>query len=58
MISFFISYSLFSLVFNVIGAFPGIGDNKTGMAIHLSGWSCACLFVSLACIICDYQTNG
>src|SRR5205823_9325360 len=45
-VSFFITYSLFSLVFNVIGAFPGIGDNKTGPAIYLSVCSAVYLFTA------------
>ncbi|UZO27310.1 uncharacterized protein OCT59_019511 [Rhizophagus irregularis] len=32
-VSFIITFSLFSLVFNVIGAFPGIGGNHTGLLL-------------------------
>lgn len=51
--SFFVTFSLFSLVFNVIGSFPGIGDNTTGIAIYLSGWSSSLLFVSLILMLID-----
>jgi len=52
-ISFFITFSLFSLVFNVIGSFPGIGDNKTGPAISLSGFSSVFLLIAISLIIID-----
>ena len=51
--SFFVTFSLFSLVFNVIGAFPGIGDNRTGVAIYLSGWSSTMLFFALVLLLID-----
>ncbi|PKY39740.1 hypothetical protein RhiirA4_415276 [Rhizophagus irregularis] len=40
-------------VFNVIGAFPGIGDNKTGSAIYLSGFSSVSLLITINLIIID-----
>jgi hypothetical protein len=51
--SFFTTFSLFTLVFNVIGAFPGIGDNRTGAAIYLSGWSSAFLLIALILMLID-----
>ena len=51
--SFFTTFSLFSLIFNVIGAFPGIGDNRTGAAMYLSGWSFVFLFIALILILID-----
>jgi hypothetical protein len=42
---------LFSLVFNVIGAFPGIGDNDTGSANGLSICSLLFLIIALMCTI-------
>ncbi|GES80711.1 hypothetical protein GLOIN_2v1838529 [Rhizophagus clarus] len=50
LVSFIITFSLFSLVFNVIGTFPGIDGNHTGPAIILSGCSCLFLLVSLSLI--------
>ncbi|GES86072.1 hypothetical protein GLOIN_2v1835122 [Rhizophagus clarus] len=52
-LSFFITFSLFSLVFNVIGAFPGIGSNSTGPAIYLSGFSSVFLLIAISLIIID-----
>jgi len=52
-VSLFITFSLFSLVFNVIGAFPGIGDNKTGPALSLSGFSSLFLLIAISLIIID-----
>ena len=55
--SFFITFSIFSLVFNVIGEIPGIGDNRTGSAIYLSGLSSALLFISLILMINSFSVN-
>ncbi|RIA99272.1 hypothetical protein C1645_800768 [Glomus cerebriforme] len=40
-------------VFDVIGAIPGIGDNKTGPAMSLSGWSSVFLLIAISLIIID-----
>ena len=53
--SFFTTFSLFSLIFNIIGSFPGIGDNRTGAVIYLSGWSSAFLFIALVLVLIDYS---
>lgn len=52
-VSLFITFSLFSLVFNVIGSFPGIGDNETGPALTLSGFSSLFLLIAISLIIID-----
>jgi hypothetical protein len=39
------------LVFNVIGEITGIGDNRTGSAIYLSGLNSAFLFIALILIL-------
>jgi uncharacterized membrane protein len=44
---FIITLLFFSIVFNVIGAIPGIGDNRTGSAIYLSSLSTLFLFTAL-----------
>jgi hypothetical protein len=54
-VSFFTTFLLFSLIFNTIGGFPGIGDNRTGAAIYLSGLSSAFLFIALVIILIDYS---
>jgi len=53
--SFLITFSLFSLIFNIIGAFPGVGDNRTGIEIYLSIWSSVFLFIALVLILIDYS---
>ena len=44
---FIVTFLFFSIVFNVIGAIPGIGDNRTGSAIYLSSLSTLFLFTAL-----------
>src|SRR5688572_16283615 len=53
-VSFFVTWSLFSLVFDVIAAIPGIGDNKIGPAIYLSCTSACFLFIALNLIMLEY----
>ena len=52
-ISFISTFSLFTLVFNVIGTFPGIGSNKTGSAMYLSCLSLLFLLTAIILIIID-----
>lgn len=52
-VSFFVTLSLFSLVFNVIGSFPGIGDNRVGPAMYLSCMSACFLFISLNLLVLE-----
>jgi hypothetical protein len=51
LVFFFITFSIFSLLFNVIENIPGIGDNKTGSAIYLSAMSACFLLISLIFIL-------
>jgi len=55
--SFFVTFSLFSVLFNVIGDIPGIGDNSTGAAIYLSGLSFVFLLTAFTIFLLSYNNH-